>query len=179
MSTVTLVSLVAGLLLLLVGRKAVWFFLGLAGIAVAVAFLPRYLPDLDQRTLLYVSIGAGVLGAALAFVLSRVLVWAGGLIGGAYVGVIVWQTIAPGPAFPWVAAVIGGVLGMLVAKLLFESVLVLASSAMGAALLVHISGLEGTPGLAALVILTAAGNIVQGRLWPRSSAGKSAGDKND
>jgi hypothetical protein len=177
MSTVTIVSLVAGLLLLLVGRKAIWFFLSLAGVAVAIAFLPRYFPHLDQQTLLIVSIAAGILGGALAFALSRVIVWVGGFVAGGYLSVIAWQTLVSGPAFPWVAAVIGGILGMLVAKLLFESVLVLASSAMGAALLVYVSGLEGTLGLAALVVLTAAGIIVQGRLWPRSSAEKSSEEK--
>lgn len=179
MSSVTLVSLIAGLLLLLAGKKTFWLFLGLAGVAVAIAFVPRVLPDLDQQTLLLVSIGAGVLGGILAFALSRVLVWVGGFIGGGYLGVIAWQTVAPGTSFPWVAAVIGGILGMLIAKFLFESVLVLASSAVGAALLVHISGLEGTAGLAVLVVLTAAGIIVQGRLWPRPSSGKPAAEKDE
>jgi hypothetical protein len=66
---------------------------------------------------------------------------------------------------------------MLVAKLLFESVLVLASAAMGAALLVHVTGLDGAPGLVALVVLTVAGIIVQGRLRPRSSGEKSSEEK--
>ncbi len=179
MSSVTLVSLITGLLLLLAGRKTFWLFLGLAGVAVAVAFVPRILPDLDQQTLLLVSIGAGILGGILAFVFSRVLVWVGGCVAGGYLGVIAWQTVAPGPSFPWMAAVVGGLLGMLVAKFLFESALVLASSAVGAALLVHVSGLEGTSGLAALVVLTAAGIIVQGRLWPGSPAKGSAGDRGE
>ena len=68
MSSVTLVSLIAGLLLLLAGKKTFWLFLGLAGVAVAIAFVPRIFPDLDQQTLLLVSIGAGVLGGILAFV---------------------------------------------------------------------------------------------------------------
>jgi hypothetical protein len=179
MSTVTIVSLIAGLLLLFVGRKALWFFLGLAGVAVAIAFLPRYFPEFDQKTLLIVSLVAGVLGGALAFALSKVIVWVGGGIAGGYLGVIAWQTLVPGLAFPWVAAVIGGILGMLVAKFLFESVLVITSSAMGAALLVHCTGLEGAPGLVALFVLTAAGIIVQGRLWPGSSAKKSSGEKGE
>lgn len=179
MSSVTLVSLIAGLLLLLAGRKTFWLFLGLVGVAVAIAFVPRILPDLDRQTLLLISIGAGVLGGILAFALSRVLVWVGGFIGGGYLGVIAWQTVAPGPSFPWVAAVIGGILGMLIAKFLFESALVLASSAVGAALLVHISGLEGTAGLVLLVVLTAAGIIVQGRLGPRPSSGKPAAEKDE
>ncbi len=168
MSSVTLLSLVVGLLLLLVGRKAFWFFLGLAGAAVAIAFVPRYVTGLDQQTLLIVSIVAGVLGGVLAFALSKAVVWVGGLVGGGYCGVILWQMLVPGSGFPWVAAAVGGILGMLVAKFLFTSVLVLASSAMGAALLVHLSGLEGAPGLVVLVLLTAIGVLVQGRFWPRT-----------
>jgi hypothetical protein len=175
MSTVTIVSLIAGLLLLLVGRKAFWFFLSLAGVAVAIAFVPRYITGLDQQTLLIVSIGAGVLGGVLAFALSKAVVLVGGLLGGGYCGVILWQMLVPGIEFPWVAAVVGGILGMLAAKFLFTSVLVLASSAMGAALLVHLIGLEGVPGLVALAVLTALGIIVQGRLWPRASAEKPEG----
>jgi FAD/FMN-containing dehydrogenase len=179
MSSVTLVSLVAGLLLLLAGKKTFWLFLGLAGIAVAIAFVPRIFPDLDQQSLLLVSIAAGIIGGILAFALSRALVWVGGFVAGGYLGVIAWQTVVHAPAFPWVAAVVGGIVGMLVAKFLFDSALVLASSAVGAALLVHVSGLEGTTGLAALVVLTAAGIIVQGRLWPRSSSGRPAVEKDE
>ncbi len=179
MRSVTLVSLIAGLLLLLAGKKTFWLFLALAGVAVAIAFVPRFFPDLDQQSLLLVSIAAGVVGGILAFALSRMLVWVGGFVAGGYLGVIAWQTVAPGPAFPWAAAVVGGILGMLVAKFLFDSALVLASSAVGAALLVHVSGLEGTAGLAALVVLTAAGIMIQGRLWPRSPAKESGGEKNE
>jgi hypothetical protein len=166
MNTFTVVSIIAGLLLLLVGRKGFWFFLGLAGIAFAITFIPRYFPDLSQQTLLIVSIVAGVAGGALAFALAKVLVWVGGFVGGGYLGIIVWQ-------------IVGGILGMLIAKLLFESVLVVASSAMGAALLVHLCGFEGTLGLVALVVLTAVGIIVQGKLWPRSSPHASQQEKGE
>jgi hypothetical protein len=160
-------------------RGFFWFFLGLAGIAFAITFIPRYFPDLSQQTLLIVSIVAGVAGGALAFALAKVLVWVGGFVGGGYLGIIVWQIVAPGPGLPWVAAIIGGILGMLIAKLLFESVLVVASSAMGAALLVHLCGFEGTLGLVALVVLTAVGIIVQGKLWPRSSPHASQQEKGE
>jgi hypothetical protein len=177
MNTITLASIIAGLLLLLVGRKVFWIFLSLAGIALALDFLPRYFPQFDQQTLLIVSLAAGVLGGVLAFALAKTVDVVGGGVAGGYLGVIVWHALAPGPGFPWVPAIVGGVLGILAAKFVFTSVLILASSAMGAALLVHVAGLEGTAGLAALVVLTAAGIIVQGRLWPRPSPERSSGEE--
>ena len=67
---------------------------------------------------------------------------------------------------------------MLVAKFLFETLLVLASSAVGAALLVHVLGIVGTPGLIVLVVLTVVGVIVQGRFLPGKTS-RAASDKEE
>lgn len=171
MSAVTLGSLVAGLLLLLVGRKAFWFFLGLIGFAVAVAFIPRIVPDIDPQTRMIVAVVAGIIGAAAASVLTKVAVWVGGFVGGAYVGVIAWQTLmGAAPGFPWIPVVIGGIAGILVAKFLFESVLIIVSSAAGAALLVFTFQVGETIGFILLILFTAIGIIVQGRLWPGATS---------
>ena len=171
MSTVTLVSLLVGLLLLLVGRKAFWFFLALIGFAVTVAFIPRIVPDIDPQTQVIVAIVAGIIGGAAASVLTKVVVWVGGFVGGAYVGVIAWQTLmGAAPGFPWIPVAIGGIAGMLIAKFLFESVLVIVSSAAGAALLVYTFQVGETLGFILLILFTAIGIIVQGRLWPGASS---------
>lgn len=166
MNAITLASLIAGLVLLIAGRKAFWAFLGLAAFAVTVAFVQRYLPNLDERTLLVVALVTGGIAAAAAVVLAKAVVWIGGFIGGGYIGVVVWEMLMPSATgFPWVAFVIGGLIGMVLMKLLFESLLVLGSSAVGAALLVHIIRLEGTLGLFFLIVFAAVGVIIQGRLW--------------
>jgi hypothetical protein len=171
MSIVTLTSLVVGLLLLIVGRKAFWFFLALVGFAVAVAFVPQVLPDLDGQTQLIIAIVVGIAAGVAASVLAKVVVWVGGFVGGAYVGVIAWQTLVPAtPGFPWIPVIVGGVAGMLLAKFLFESVLVVVSAAAGSALIVHTMRLGETMGFALLILLTTIGIIVQGRLWPRASS---------
>jgi len=166
MNAITLASLIAGLVLLIAGRKAFWAFLGLAAFAVTVAFVQRYLPNLDERTLLVVALVTGGIAAAAAVVLAKAVVWIGGFIGGGYIGVVVWEMLMPSATgFPWVAFVIGGLIGMVLMKLLFESLLVLGSSAVGAALLVHILRFEGTLGLFFLIVFAAVGVIIQGRLW--------------
>jgi hypothetical protein len=171
MSIVTLTSLVVGILLLIVGRKAFWFFLALVAFAVAVAFIPQLFPDLDGQTQLVVAIVAGIAAGAAASVLTKVVVWVGGFVGGAYVGVIAWQTLLPAATgFPWIPVVAGGVAGMLLAKFLFESVLVIVSAAAGAALVVHTVRVGETTGFVLLILLTAIGIIVQGRFWPRASS---------
>jgi hypothetical protein len=172
MSLVPLTCLIAGCILLLLGRKAFWLFLSLAVFAVTVTFVQHYLPSLDQRTVVVLSLIAGFVAAVASVMLAKALVWIGGFVGGGYVGVIAWGTLVPaGPAFPWPAFVVGGIAGMLVAKFLFETLLVLASSAVGAALLVHVLGIEGTPALIVLVVLTAAGVIIQGKLLPGKTSG--------
>lgn len=168
MNTVTLVSLIAGLVLLIAGRKAFWVFLGLAAFAVTVVFVQRYLPNLDERTLLVVALVVGGIAAAAAVALAKAIVWVGGFLGGGYIGVVVWEMLMPSASgFPWVAFVIGGLIGMVLMKLLFESLLVLGSSAVGAALLVHVLRAEGTLGLFLLIVLTVIGVIIQRRLWPK------------
>jgi hypothetical protein len=179
MNLVTLTCLIAGCILLVAGRKAFWLFLGLAVFAVTVVFVQHYLPSLDQRTLVVLSLIAGFVAAVASVTLAKALVWVGGFVGGGYVGVIVWGTLIPaGPVFPWLAFIVGGVVGMLVAKFLFETLLVLASSAVGAALLVHVLGIVGTPGLIVLVVLTVVGVIVQGRFLPGKTS-RAASDKEE
>ena len=127
--------------------------------------------QLSLATNLGVAIAAGIIGAAAASVLTKVVVWVGGFVGGAYVGVIAWQTLmGAAPGFPWIPVVIGGIAGILVAKFLFESVLVIVSSAAGAALLVHTFQVGETVGFILLILFTAIGIIVQGRLWPGASS---------
>jgi hypothetical protein len=175
MNIVTIASIVVGLLLLVVGRKAFWFFLALVGFAVAVAFVPQLFPDLDGQTQFVVAIVVGIAAGAAAAVLAKVVVWVGGFVGGAYVGVIAWQTLVPAaPGFPWIPVVAGGIAGMLLAKFLFESVLVVVSSAAGASLIVHTIGVGESTGFVLLILLTAIGIIVQGRLWPRASSSTPA-----
>ena len=175
MNMVKLTCILAGLILLMAGRKALWLFLGLAVFAIAVAFIQSYLPNLDDRTLLVVSLVAGVIAAVASVALAKALVWVGGVACGGYIGVVAWQTLGPAAGgFPWLACAIGGVVGILVAKFLFESLLVLGSSAVGAALLVHTLGVDGTPGLALLILLAALGVVVQGKFMPGKSARPSA-----
>lgn len=169
-SPVTLVSIIIGLLLLFVGRKALWFFLALIGFAVTIAFLPRIAPDLSPNTQVIVAVVAGIIGGASASVLAKVLVWVGGFVGGAYVGVVAWQTLmGTAPGFPWIPVAVGGIAGIFIAGFLFASVLIIVSSAAGAALLVQTVGVGETFGFILLILLTAVGIIVQGRLWPGAS----------
>jgi len=175
MSMVTLTCLIAGLILLVAGRKAFWLFLGLAVFAIAVVFVQRYLPNLDDRTLLILSLVVGVIAAVASVAIAKALVWVGGFVCGGYIGVVAWQILVPAAAgFPWLAFAIGGVLGVLIAKFLFESLLVLGSSAVGAALLVHTIGVEGIPGLILLILLTVVGVVVQGKFLPGRPARPSA-----
>jgi hypothetical protein len=175
MNLLTAVSLIAGLLLLLAGRKLIWLFVGLLAFAVSVGFLGRFFPNLEPNTLLLVSVVLGALGAVAAVALAKAAVWVGGFLGGGYVGMIVWEMLFPASAaLPWVALVLGGILGILLARFLFESILIVGSSAAGAALLVQTLGAKEVPGLLLLILLAVIGVVVQGRFLRRKSKSSPA-----
>ncbi len=109
-------------------------------------------------------VGAGFLGVVLALVLQRGAVIVAGLVGGGWLGVEIWRLLATAPpGMPWLPAVVGAVLGALLAATLFDAVLVVLSSLVGAALLARLFG--GRPATQGIVLLVLAllGTVLQTR----------------
>lgn len=132
---------IVGVLLLFLGRRLYWLFVGgigfIVGFSVATGLTHRG-PD---GTALLIGLAAGLLGVFLALVLQRLAVVIAGFLAGAWLGVEFMRAVGSAPAgTPWLPALVGGVVGAVLAAALFDAVLVVLSSLVGAALLADLLG---------------------------------------
>jgi hypothetical protein len=143
---------VVGVLLLLLGRRLYWLFVGGIGFIVGLSLATGFTHRRPDGTALLIGLGAGLLGIVLALVLQRLAIVVAGLLAGAWLGVEFVRAVgAPIAGTPWIPALVGGVVGAILAAAFFDAVLVILSSLVGAALLVELLG--GRPVMRAIVFL--------------------------
>ncbi|MEM6796731.1 MAG: hypothetical protein AAF725_22350 [Acidobacteriota bacterium] len=137
--------LLGGAALLLFGRRLYWLAVGGLGAALAVT-LAGHLALASPEARLLLAAAAAVVGAILALTAQRLVVSAVGFLTGAAFGVwltpLIWPAAADGL---WLiaAAVLAGLLGLLLASKVFEGLLIVGTSAAGAWLI-----LDAVPQLA-------------------------------
>jgi hypothetical protein len=161
-TTLRLIYIVIGALLLIVGWRVYDVAIGLAGFLVGASigyslFAPPTGTVADSETLGLVGIiVGGLIGAGLAVILQYIAVF---LIGG-YLGAIVtsylWVAMTGTTADP-VVLLIGGLIGGIILVALFFYVAILVTSAVGAVMLAQGLGLGGTW----MLIIFIVGAIIQ------------------
>jgi hypothetical protein len=131
----TLVQILLGALLLILGRKLFWVFVGAIGFLVGFSLASRYLAGQPDWVILLVALFAGFLGAGLAVVLQRVAVVVAGFFAGGYLALNLIALLGLGSGeFSWVPYIFGGIAGALLLSVLFDWALILLSSLAGATL---------------------------------------------
>ena len=154
---------VAGLLLLLLGRQLYTALLGLLGFFVGYAVLSD-LVALPSDMRLLVSVGIGVVSALLAFIVRKVAVAVAGAMLGA--GAALWAAGFYGlqsEVLWWVVTAAAALLGAWLLRQVFETALIVVSSFVGALLIMAAVGLEGMPAHAGVAVLIVAGVAFQMR----------------
>jgi hypothetical protein len=107
-----------------------------------------------------VAIGAGF--AILAVVLQKIMVGIAGFIAGGYLGVTLFDTLqVQFTEWKWAVFLVGGLVGILLVKILFDLALVIISSAAGATLIVRAINIEGPKALIILLVLILTGIVIQ------------------
>lgn len=165
------VALVAGVLLLVLGYRLFWLFVGGAGFLAGFALAERYFGGGHGWVILAVSLAAGALGVLLAFFIGKLAVAAAGFFAGAWLGTQGAATLGGSSvsAF-WLGFLVGGVLGALFLSLLFDWTLIFFTSLTGAALCVQALHRGLVLSTLLFVVLLAAGILVQSRLKLRRPA---------
>jgi hypothetical protein len=158
----SLFRIFAGLLLLFLGRRLFWLFVGLLGFLAGFSFGARFFTQQTDWALLLIAFGCGLIGIFLALFLQRLAVaiagfLAGGLFATTFVEVLGWN------AAPFLPYLIGGVLGAILLSVLFDWALIFLSSVTGAMLLARSLPAEPFITMIAFVVLTLIGIFVQAR----------------
>jgi hypothetical protein len=161
------IQIIAGALLLILGSRLLWLFLGVVGFISARALLYAYLPDLPAEHALGISAAAAGLTLGLVFLARHLAVWVGGFLGGGYVGWVLWGMAGGGmDGLPWIPIVVGGLVGILVARFLMKLALMTLSVAVGAGL-IAMTVPPGTAQIAVFVLLLIVGFGIQAGLFRR------------
>jgi len=136
-----LLSILAGLALLTLGRKLFWLFVGLVGFVAGIALATQFVQG-PEWMVLVIALAAGLVGVVFALVLQQAAVALAGFIAGAYVVIsllnrFAWDAGGSQWALYWALVIVGGVIGAALVLAVFEWALIILSSLTGAALIVQ------------------------------------------
>ena len=157
--------LLAGLLLLVFGRKLFWLFSGLVGFLLGLNLAQHYFPALSPTSLVLIALAIGALGAVLAVMLQKVAIGLMGFLAGGYLVYLLLPTLSIQLGnLIWLFVILGGILGIFLASTMFDWALIFISSALGANVIVsHLVMPQPFP-LVVTIALFIFGLIVQSKL---------------
>src|SRR5215475_11965530 len=145
-------NIVAGAVLLVLGRKLFWLFVAIVGFYVGFEFARAVAAEQPAWLLWTIAIGAGLIGAVLAMFLQRVGFALGGFYAGGYIAFLAVERFAP------------GTIGAVLAALLMDWAIVVLSCLVGAALVVPALALSPLASALVYAALVAVGIVVQAQL---------------
>ena len=133
-----LLRILAGIALLVAGRRLFWLFVGLIGFISGIRLASHFFPGQPEWMILAIALMAGVLGALLALVLQWLAVGLAGFLAGAYILVSLLHISGWGASgMDWLFFFIGGILGTLLIIVLFDWALIILSSLAGDVLIIE------------------------------------------
>ncbi len=160
-----LLRILAGIALVLAGRRLFWLFVGLIGFISGARMASHFFPGQPEWMILAIALRAGVLGALLALFLQWLAVGLAGFLAGAYITVSLLHLSGWGTGgIDWLLFFIGGILGTILIIVLFDWALIILSSLAGAGLIIET--LHANQGVAAMlfIALVIVGIVVQSRV---------------
>jgi hypothetical protein len=164
----TVVNLLIGIALLLLGRKLFWLFVAVAGFVLGLVIAPLFLSGQPDWVVLLVAIGVGILGALLAVVVQEIAIAVAGFIFGGYGLLSLLEIINLNPGeWGWIVFITGGIIGAVLVLYLFDPALIVLSSLVGANLISLALNLDPPIDLVVFVVLCIIGIVFQAGLLRR------------
>ncbi len=176
MNSQSMILIILGCILLFVGRKLFWLFVGAVGFSAGLEAGTHLFAGQPHSTILIGAIGLGLLGILIALLLQKLAIGFAGFVAGSYMTLTLLHTTSPHLAqIGWLIVLMGGVVGLVLMLTLFEWALIVLSSLIGANLVVHAVHAHALApyGLIPLVALAIIGILVQAGL--RSRRGSNRG----
>ena len=159
---------IVGVLLLTLGRKLFWLFVGGSGFVVAFYLTAELLPGQPTWVFLLVGVVAGLLGAWLAVTLQWLAIGVGGFLGGGYIAAVLVESLNLSIGGPeWVPFAVGGVIGAILLGAIFNPALIVLSSLVGATLVADSLPFGSDSSIVVMVVATVLGIIVQSHMFKK------------
>lgn len=154
--------LLAGAALLILGRKLFWLFAAIIGFLFGMSFAQQLFPGQSQTILLLIALALGVIGAILTVLVEKIAIGLAGFIAGGYLVYLLLPALSINlGSLLWVAVIIGGVIGAVLASTMFDWALILLSSGIGASVIANHFTLPQPFPLVLLAVLFIMGVIIQ------------------
>ncbi len=156
----TALNLAVGLVLLCLGRRLFWLFVGAAGFVTGLLAGQELLQGRPEWVGLLVALLAGIIGALLAVFLQKLAIAAAGFLFGGYVLMSLALAVGNAP-LGWLAFLIGGIVGAVLVLAVFDWALIILSSLAGATLVVGSFAMERGTGALLFLVLAIIGSVIQ------------------
>lgn len=159
------IEILVGIVLLLMGRRLFWLLVGLLGFIVAAGVATDVLTGQPWWLVVIIALAAGLLGALIAAALQRLAIGIAGFLAGFYIAYNLLGAIGVESAtvLGWILAVLGGVVGAVLALVVVDWALITLSSLVGAAAVAGGLGLERSLAFLVFVAALVVGITVQSR----------------
>lgn len=160
---------IAGIILLLFGRKLFWLFLGIAGFLFGMEITPLFFGGQPQWLQLCLALGMGCLGALLAMLAQRVAFAFAGFSAGMYLALMLAPSFAGAESDTVLLIAIGaGIIGAVCAALIMDSAITILACLIGAGAIVGELHTDHSLQILAFVILAVSGFLFQEKLFPEA-----------
>jgi len=159
-----ILNVLIGAGLLFFGRKVFWLFVAGAGFVAGLSLANRLLQGPEWVGVI-IGLGIGLLAALLAIFLQRFAIGLAGFLAGGYLAL---QFLVPlfqlqHGWLPWLAFVIGGIVGVILVGIFLDWALIALSTLAGAALMTEALSLRDGIALLVFIILILVGVSYQAR----------------
>lgn len=129
-------SLVAGICLLIFGRKLFWLFVGIMGFIYGLGIASQLFTQQPQWVTIIAALCAGILGTLLAIFLQHVIIGIAGFLAGAYLSFSMMNLLGfQTTQIIWIISIVCGILCAGLFLNLFDWALILLSSLIGGLLI--------------------------------------------
>ena len=162
---------VLGVLLLVLGWKFFWLFVGVVGFAAGLQAAPIVFGPQPFWMLWAAGLMCGIIGAILALFFQHLAIAIGGFEAGSTIALHLMLMLGYEPGA--LIVLIGGAVGAVALYLLFDWALIILSSVVGATFIIVALGWQSPYASALLMALIAAGVVFQARLLIVSRKGDS------
>ena len=169
-SSVTIVGVLIGVVILFFGRKLFWLCVAAVGFAVGVQIAPLLVNEASSLLALLIALLFGVLGALLALFIQKVAIAVlGFLAGGKLATAIAAAFFVQYAQYSTIIFIIGGIIGAILLLALFGWALIVVSSFIGAYLIESAIVLPPTGSTLVFIGLAIVGIFVQAASFRRSA----------
>ena len=159
--SVPTVGLLVGAAILLLGRKLFWLFVAAIGFAYGAELAPQIIHHPTPAVILVIALVLGLLGALFAVLLQAFAIGASGFLTGGWLAIRIYEYLVGHVRNVEILYLISGVLGAILFLALFDWVLIIFSSVLGARLIAMAIALSQNSRTIVFILLVVIGIIMQ------------------